>query len=81
MNLRGVVENYSRLGEVLAVKPPFPGPALFLRGGKSDYINGADELEILQRFPAAKMAVISTAGHWVHADAPEEFVRLVLEFL
>ncbi len=81
MNLRGVAENYLRLGEVLNAGQPFAGPTLFIRGGKSDYINAADELAIHQLFPAAKIQTIATANHWVHADAPTEFVRLVLEFL
>jgi len=59
----------------------FAGPALFIRGGKSDYITDADEGEIRRRFPAVKIETIATANHWVHAEAPEEFVRLVLDFL
>ena len=59
----------------------FEKPALFLRGGKSDYINAADELEIKRRFPAAAVQTIAAANHWVHADAPEEFIRRVLGFL
>ena len=81
MNLRGVAENYSRLGEVLSAKNQFDKPALFIRGGKSDYINAADETEIRRRFPAAQVATIAAANHWVHADAPEEFLKLVLDFL
>jgi pimeloyl-ACP methyl ester carboxylesterase len=81
MNLRGVAENYSRLGEVLSAQKQFDKPALFIRGGKSDYINTADAAEIRQRFPAVEIQTIATANHWVHADAPEEFIRLVLDFL
>jgi esterase len=81
MNLRGIAENYSRLGEVLGAAAPFTGPTLFIRGGKSNYIGDRDEAEIHQRFSAAKIQTIATANHWVHADAPEEFVRLVLDFL
>ncbi|HSY18622.1 MAG TPA: alpha/beta fold hydrolase [Candidatus Acidoferrales bacterium] len=81
MNLRGVSENYARLGEVLGGKTAFTGPTLFIRGGKSDYITDADEVEIRERFPAVKIETIAKANHWVHAEAPEEFVRLVLDFL
>ena len=81
MNLRGVAENYSRLGEVLNPRNQFEKPALLIRGGKSDYVGTADELEIRRRFPAAQIQTIATAAHWVPADAPEEFVRLVLDFL
>jgi len=81
MNLRGVAEKYSRLGEVLGSQNPFANPALFIRGGKSDYINSANELEIRRQFPAAEIQTITAANHWVHADAPEEFVQRVLDFL
>ena len=81
MNLRGVAENYSRLGEVLNAGKQFFAPTLFVRGGKSDYINAADVLAIRQQFPAAQIQTIVTANHWVHADAPDEFVLIVLDFL
>lgn len=81
MNLTGVSENYSHLGKVVRKADGFSGPALFIRGGKSDYIRAADEAEIRRMFPAAILQTIDTANHWVHADAPEEFVRLVLNFL
>ena len=81
MNLRGVAENYLRLGRVLSEGAPFTKPTLFIRGGKSDYISAHDEGEIRRRFPTADIQDIAAAGHWVHADTPEEFVRLVLGFL
>ena len=81
MNLRGVAENYARLGEVLSPQNQFEKPALFLRGGKSDYIGAADEWEIRRLFPAAEIQAIAAANHWVHADAPEEFLQLVWNFL
>jgi esterase len=81
MNLCGVAENYSRLGEVLSPQNHFAKPALFIRGGGSDYIQTTDEAEIHRLFSAAEIQTIPTAGHWVHADTPEEFLRLVLNFL
>ena len=81
MNLRGVAENYLHLGKVLSEGVPFNKPTLFIRGGKSDYITAYDEVEIRRRFPAAEIKDIATAGHWVHADAPDEFVTMVLDFL
>jgi pimeloyl-ACP methyl ester carboxylesterase len=81
MNLRGVAENYSRLGEVLSLQNQFDKPALFIRGGESDYVNPDDEVEIRRLFPLAVIQTIASANHWVHADAPEDFVRLVLDFL
>lgn len=81
LNVRGVAENYSRLGAALSPPGPFAQPALFLRGGQSDYLTAADEVEIRRRFPAAQIKTIPAANHWVHADAPQEFLRLVLDFI
>jgi pimeloyl-ACP methyl ester carboxylesterase len=81
MNLRGVAENYSRLGEPLSAAGSFDKPALFLRAGESDYIQDADELMICKMFPAAQIQTIARASHWLHADQPEEFSRQVLGFL
>lgn len=81
MNLKGVAENYLNLGKILASGNSFSGPTLFVRGGKSNYIQAEDEAEIHRLFPAAIFQTIASAGHWVHADAPEEFIDRVLGFL
>jgi pimeloyl-ACP methyl ester carboxylesterase len=54
---------------------------LFVRGGKSDYIGDPDLPLIQQLFPRAVLQTIPDAGHWVHAEAPETFLRIVTEFL
>jgi pimeloyl-ACP methyl ester carboxylesterase len=81
MNLSGLAKNYPQLCAALNWEIPFTKPTLFLRGGKSKYISAADEPEIFRLFPAAKIQTIAGANHWVHADAPEEFLKLVLDFL
>ena len=59
----------------------FPGPALFLVGGNSDYVRPEHHAEIHRLFPAATIEVIPGAGHWVHADAPAAFVAAIEQFL
>lgn len=81
INLRGMADNYLRLGEALSAPAPFAKPTLFVRGGKSNYIKPGDERLIRELFPRAEMQTIADASHWVHADKPEEFLRLVLDFL
>jgi pimeloyl-ACP methyl ester carboxylesterase len=81
INLRGLAENYPRLREPVSAADPFVKPALFIRGGKSNYIKPEDERLIGELFPQAKIATIAEASHWVHASAPEAFLRLVLDFL
>ena len=80
INVTGLAENYPNL-RVAVTGTPFAGPTLFIRGGRSDYIQATGEQTIHELFPRAEVKTIESAGHWVHADAPEDFVRLVREFL
>jgi len=81
INLVGLADNYARLREPLSAAVPFTKPTLFIRAGKSDFITAADETRIRELFPAAHIETMSEAGHWLHADQPEEFGRLLLNFL
>jgi hypothetical protein len=51
-------------------------PALFIRGGKSNYIADADMNFIKKLFPAARLATIPDAGHWLHAEKPGAFIEV-----
>jgi len=59
----------------------FDGPSLFIAGGRSDYVGEGEEIAIRDRFPAARIERIADAGHWLHAERPEEFARLVEAFI
>ena len=66
--------------------PPLPGacyagPALFVAGGRSDYLTAAHRPLIVSLFPQARFAVLPDAGHWLHADDPEGFLAAVVPFL
>jgi len=81
MNVTALADNYPHLLAAVTGPQPYAGPALFLRGGRSEYVPTADEPLILELFPRAQIRTIANAGHWVHTDEPEEFLRLVWEFL
>ena len=53
---------------------------LFIRGALSNYIRDEDITDLEDRFPDSTFVTIEGAGHWVHAEAPEEFMNVVLEF-
>ena len=55
--------------------------ALFLRGEESHYVAEQDLPGIKNQFPNAVFSSISGAGHWLHADKPEEFRQIVLDYL
>lgn len=80
-NLAAIWENRRLLGAALESERPCIKPALFIRGGRSDYVADAD-LDLIRRlFPQAVMQTIPEAGHWVHVDTPEEFTKVAMEFL
>ncbi len=79
--LENIFANYAKLCEALASTKQFEGPSLFLRGGQSPYVSDADVPEIRKLFPQATIETIARARHWVHADAPDEFIRAVSDFL
>ncbi|KAG9089218.1 hypothetical protein FS749_001524 [Ceratobasidium sp. UAMH 11750] len=56
------------------------GPVLFVKGAKSKYINRRNTPVMEQYFPNMKLEVLD-AGHWVHAEKPNEFVELVSKFV
>jgi esterase len=56
-------------------------PVLFIKGEKSDYITEDDIYAIKQLYPKAEFVTIFEAGHWVHAEQPELFIKTILYFL
>lgn len=56
----------------------YVGPALFIAGGRSQYVQAGDHEIIRRHFPAARIEVIAGTGHNPHMEQRAEFVRLVL---
>ncbi len=80
VNIESIHHNYTHLSGSLEADGLFEGPALFVRGGASDYVADEDRELIISFFPDAEIVSIDGAGHWVHADRPQEFAETVLEF-
>lgn len=79
-NLAALREQYAAICDAPA-GTPWPGPALFIKGGDSDYITEAARGPIETLFPNAGFKMIAGAGHWLHGDKPIIFNRLVTRFL
>jgi pimeloyl-ACP methyl ester carboxylesterase len=60
---------------------PYPGPALFLRGANSLYVQPEAETLIDARFPNAARQTIEGAGHWLHAEKPQQVIAALKDFL
>jgi esterase len=59
----------------------YRGPALFVAGARSNYIQPGHEPEIRRLFPQAEIIRVDGAGHWVHAEQPQAFLQTVAPFL
>jgi len=81
MNLKSLTENYNNMGIEIPKSSKYDKSVLFLRGEKSNYIRERDEQDILNIFPKAEIKTVSKAGHWLHAENPEEFLKYALDYL
>ena len=57
----------------------FAGPALFIAGGKSHYIEAGDHAAIHAHFPIARLTTVDESGHNPHMEARAAFVAAVLD--
>lgn len=59
----------------------YNGPTCVIRGGKSKYVPFEAMKRFTSLFPRSKLVTISEAGHWLQAQAPDDFVAAVNDFL
>ncbi|WP_340065493.1 alpha/beta fold hydrolase [Ascidiimonas aurantiaca] len=79
-NLETLTKTIDNIGVSLPDTFTYKGPALFLRGEKSDYIVEQDQYVIQKHFPEARIETIKSAGHWLHAENPADFLTTSLKF-
>ena len=80
-NLQSLTENNNEVGVALPPFTIFEGETLFLKGENSGYISTNEEPIIEAHFPNSKIVQIDNAGHWLHAENPEDFYKEVFRFL
>ena len=81
INLKALINNIDEIGEGLAPHLKFEGDTLFLKGDKSEYISSQDETVIKRQFPNYQIVTIKNAGHWLHAENPNQFFEKVKYFI
>lgn len=59
----------------------YAGPALFVRGAQSAYIEPADEPVITRDFPESCIVTLQRARHWPHIEDANGFLDTVSRFL
>ena len=75
---------YNNLDTIMGWEQPattFEGPVLWVSGENSDYIQPEDTAPMRQLFPRVRKVTLKGAGHWVHADKPDETVYMLQTFL
>jgi pimeloyl-ACP methyl ester carboxylesterase len=56
-------------------------PVIFLKGANSDYLPSSDFRDIQKVFPATDFTEVANAGHWIHADRPDEVTKNIKKLL
>jgi esterase len=57
------------------------GDAFFVHGGQSKFVRSSHLSTIADFFPRHMLTTIRGAGHWVHAEAPEDVTALLQQYL
>ena len=81
INLQVLSEKVSEIGKALNEQAIFTKETLFLSGEKSNYILDEDKELVKKHFPNSAIKKVSNAGHWLHAENPDDFFEYVIEFL
>jgi len=83
LNLPALAANMSLLHDfpLEKGKEHYRGPALFVRGEKSDYVPERHYDKIREHFPAAEIRTVPGAGHWPHTEKPKDFAETVKSFM
>jgi esterase len=69
------------LDKILVDKQITQFPVLFIKGETSNYISPDQIAILLKYFPEAQIKTVTGANHWVHSEQPEQFMKILDDFL
>jgi esterase len=81
IDLGSIAKNYDHLTKPIIAAACYDKPALFMRGERSEYIADTDLPSIEAIFTRAELVTIARAGHWLHAEATDEFLQILTDCL
>ncbi len=81
INLPVLAKNITEVGRALTSNASYHGPTLFVRGGRSGYVDDLDEISIKKHFQNSEIATVGNVGHWLHAENPSKFLEIIANFL
>lgn len=81
MNLPLLYQSYLDILDFPSFEEIIPISTLFVRGLRSEYILDKDIPQIKNIFSHVTIKDIPDAGHWVHADKPDELFQHLIQFI
>ena len=81
MNLQGLYKHYPNINIPIQANNSVSVKTLVIRGANSNYVLEEDISDFEKLFGSVKLVTIPSAGHWVHAEAPDLFLHEVKAFL
>lgn len=79
-NLEVLSQKMEEIGDNINSSENFNGPTLFLKGDRSEYVTNNDAELIERHFPNVTIESIENAGHWLHAENPDQFFKKSIAF-
>lgn len=80
-NIENIANDYAEVVKGNVHDSAFDGDTLFIKGSNSNYILAEHRAEIGKLFPKSKGRIIQGVGHWLHAEKPAAFNKIVTDFL
>ncbi|XP_035876707.1 protein ABHD11 isoform X3 [Phyllostomus discolor] len=81
VNLDALAQHVDKILAFPSQQDSYPGPTLFLLGENSKIVRPSHHPEMRRLFPQAQMQTVPNAGHWIHADCPQDFMAAIRGFL
>ena len=81
LNLDVINKHLGNVGAATIPSKKISTPALFIRGINSNYVTDEDIMEIRKFYSNSIVESIGNAGHWLHVEQPEAFLKTVMAFL
>lgn len=81
MNLDVIADQIDNVGEALKKDETSDLPVLFMSGKNSDYISADDKGLLKSHFPNSTLITLKNAGHWIHVEQPDVFLKTTMHFL
>ncbi len=78
-NLHNIMSGFSDLGD--SDRFPENKNVYLICGANSPYVQEEDIQSVRKLFPSAQLTTIPNAGHWLHAEQPELFVKTTRYFI